>query len=168
MAEAALQGFATAQDSLANACATGIGVAKNEATVTWWTKVAAQGGSLGQIAQQNIAVFYNRQQQKQLDAQEDAKRAEMLKKNAGECEIQFTISNDSPYSLEVGESSSEEGGIFICDKDTCDTNLLFVPGQYGIGQFTSIEPNYPIVSSRPILHFSLWEQLLLRQIHPEN
>lgn len=142
--KAALQGYAPAQDSLANSYATGKGVTQDEATaVIWWTKVVAQGGALAQTAQQNIDVYYNRQQQKQLDAQEEAKSAEMLKKNAGECEIKFTVSNESRYSLWVGESfPGEHGGIFICDKDDCGTNLLILPGQNGFGTFTSIEPNY--------------------------
>lgn len=146
--KAALQGYAPAEENFANSYATGKGVTKNIATaLIWWAKVAVQGGSLGQTAQNNIAVYHYRQNEKQSEAQYEAQQAaedaKWDKINAGVCKIEFTVSNNSRYPIVVGSAWPEEGGIFMCNKSACGLNLLRGPaGPDGLATFESISPNY--------------------------
>ncbi|MHB1880662.1 MAG: tetratricopeptide repeat protein [Acidithiobacillus sp.] len=111
--KAADQGDPNAECNLGNVYVAGQGVPKNTAmALYWWRKAAAQGGKIGEMAQQNIDVYYN---QKQYTAQQNAIAARKEKENAGECEIKFTVYNDSAFPIT---------GIYLCDKDFCQNNII--------------------------------------------
>ncbi len=157
--KAARQGYEPAELSLGNSFAVGKGVPKNlRIALQWWAKVVAQGGSDGKIAKYNITVYHKRQKAKQVEAQEAKRKAaedaKWAKINGQICRIEFTVYNNSKYTIDVG-GLFPHGGVYACIRSQCGQNFLAaISTSSGIGRYGPLPPGYhETFKSNPYFEF---------------